>query len=58
MNRRQSLRTLLAASLFSLGGHRIAAAAGADRHRVVKSKAEWASEPADPAAQTPGAREA
>lgn len=42
MNRRQSLRTLLAASLFSLGGLRIAAAAGADRPRLVKSKAEWA----------------
>ncbi|MBT0964106.1 peptide-methionine (R)-S-oxide reductase MsrB [Denitromonas iodatirespirans] len=39
MNRRQSLQTLLGAALLSLGGHRVAGAAGPS---LTKSKEEWA----------------
>lgn len=42
MNRRQTLHTLLGASLFSLGGHRVAGAADADGPTLLKSDEEWA----------------
>ncbi|TVO53235.1 peptide-methionine (R)-S-oxide reductase MsrB [Denitromonas halophila] len=42
MNRRQSLQTLLAAALLSLGGHRVAGAAGTAGPTLMKPKEEWA----------------